>query len=202
MKSNTASVKKEVEIVPEVESMLDRAQLTEIEKHQNTISKEVAEIKVTSKETYDTACHLGIQNKHRLTQIENLRVAIVKPIKDHLKKIDQFFNGLKKPFEENDSTLRTKLLKYQTSLKKPEAIKNRHIDDGSRATISMVMKFEVTDEKLVPREYLCVDESKIGREVRARAAGVMDKNEKGEITSKIPGVRIWEEPSTSFVPQN
>lgn len=194
-------MKNENEVIAEVEGYLEETQVQEITKHRTDLTTKINELKVTSKETYDDGVHLGIQNKHRMSQIESLRVAIVKPIKDHLKKIDSFFNGLKSPFESNDEILREKIKKYQMSLKKPEAIQNRYIDDGSRATVSYVMKFEVTDETKVPREYLCVNESKIGREVRARAEGVMEKNKKGEIVSKIPGVRIWEEPQTSFVPE-
>lgn len=45
-------------------------------------------------------------------------------------------------------------------------------------------KFEVTDESIVPREFLKVDEVKLGGYVRSMKAAAIDK---------IPGVRVWEE---------
>lgn len=192
---------KEIEIVEEVEGYLDKDQALEITQSQTTLSREVAELKVTSKESYDNAIHIGIQNKHRIDQLENLRLAIVAPFKKHLKKIDDFFKALAMPFENNDGALREKIKKYQMSLKKPEAIQNRYIDDGSRATVSMVMKFRIVDEKLVPRQYLKIDESKIGREVRGRAESACFKDDKGKWQSRIPGIDVFEEPQTSFVPE-
>lgn len=47
-----------------------------------------------------------------------------------------------------------------------------------------VWRFEITDPKAIPREYLMVDEQKIGKVVRAL---------KGD--TEIPGVRVYEEKS-------
>lgn len=68
---------------------------------------------------------------------------------------------------------------------KVEIPKTVHTDLG-RSTVRKVMKFEIMDASLLPREYLMPDEKKIGRRVRDR-----------EITS-LPGVRIWEENSQTF----
>lgn len=51
------------------------------------------------------------------------------------------------------------------------------------ASLRTLWKFEITDPALVPREWLTVDESKIGQAVRRSANPVRE----------IPGVRIWDE---------
>lgn len=48
-------------------------------------------------------------------------------------------------------------------------------------------KFQVVDPNKVPREFLKIDESKIGQHVRIHKA-----------STNIPGVRIWEEKSVAF----
>lgn len=53
---------------------------------------------------------------------------------------------------------------------------------AASVTLSKVWKYEITDEKLIPREYLTIDESKIGRVVKAHSG-----------TIQIPGVRIYAE---------
>lgn len=49
-------------------------------------------------------------------------------------------------------------------------------------TLAKVWKFEIVDATLIPRDYLTVDESKIGRVVKAHSG-----------TIQIPGVRIYSE---------
>lgn len=58
--------------------------------------------------------------------------------------------------------------------------------DIGRSTVRKIMKFEVIDLALVPREYLMPDEKKIGAAVRAKLA------------TQIPGVKIWEELNQSY----
>lgn len=60
-------------------------------------------------------------------------------------------------------------------------------DSGARVTYRKQTHFEVTDPAAVPREYLSVDERKIGAAVRAGIVGP---------DNPLPGVRIWvtEEP--------
>ena len=50
-------------------------------------------------------------------------------------------------------------------------------------------KFEVTDPNKVPREYLIIDEKKIGAVVRAM-----------KLQANIPGVRVYNEPTTTMRP--
>ena len=162
-----------------------------IENEGTSITLAVKDLKVQNKEDYEAAVSLGASNSKVLKGIESFRLALVKPIKDHIKKIDELFNKLKKPFEDNDQTIRAKLLPYQNSRKTIDVaeadggMKTVRTEQG-KATVSKVMKFEVVDPASVPREWLCVDESKIGKAVRARLVGM------------IPGIKIWEEAQTSF----
>lgn len=148
-------------------------------------------LKVTNKETYEKAVAVGIQNSKVLKGIENFEKAIVKPLKDQVKKIVEMFDKIKKPFEQNDTFIRESIKPYQDARKsfdKPaqEGGMKTVQAEGGRATVSKVMKYEVVDASLVPREWLCVDEVKVGRAVR------------GRVVSEIPGIKIWETSETSF----
>lgn len=68
---------------------------------------------------------------------------------------------------------------------KIEPPKTTHTDIG-RSTTRKILRFEVINADLIPREYLCPDEKKIGAAVRAK------------IATAIPGVRIWEDLSQTF----
>ena len=54
-------------------------------------------------------------------------------------------------------------------------------------SVKKVWKYEIVDEKLIPREYLIPDTVKIGKMVRA-----------GGDTLQIPGVRIYAESNLSI----
>lgn len=155
------------------------------------ICREIVQLKVTNKQTYEKACELGIANNKILKGIESFRLAIVKPLKDQVKKIDQIFKRIAAPFESNDSVIRGALQKYQDSVKLTEkkasegGIKTVY-SGPDRATVMKVKKFEVIDESQVPREWLCVDKEKLGRAVRAG------------VVKDIPGIRIYEESVTAF----
>lgn len=155
------------------------------------ICREIVNLRVTNKDTYQKACALGISNNKILKGIESFRLAIVKPLKDQVKKIDQIFKRIAAPFDQNDSLIRAALTKYTDSVKMSEKKYSeggiKTVYNGSdRATVMKVKKFEIVDEALVPREWLCVDREKLGRAVRAG------------LVKEIPGIRIFEESTMSF----
>lgn len=87
-------------------------------------------------------------------------------------------------------------LKVQTAINKisdVEASKSAaHVDTGnSTMTVRKVKKLEITDESLIPREYLVVDSAK----VRAAAFKIYDLKKEGVEVAMIPGVNVTEEES-------
>jgi len=70
----------------------------------------------------------------------------------------------------------------------PEPLaKSVETDGGAKVTYRKQTHFEIVDAEAVPREYLCVDEKKVGAAVRSGIATP---------ENPVPGVRIWitEEP--------
>ena len=67
-----------------------------------------------------------------------------------------------------------------------------HINTGnSSMTVRMIKKLEITNEALIPREFLVVDSAKI----RASAFKIYDLQKEGVAVDMIPGVKVLEEES-------
>lgn len=62
----------------------------------------------------------------------------------------------------------------------PEVVEKKTAVAGGSASLKATPRYEITDENLLPREFLVADEKKIAAQVKA---GV----------EEIPGVRIWQE---------
>ena len=168
------------EIVP-----ADQVQMIKTEESQ--IARQIENLKITNRESYEKAGEVGLWNKNMIDRIEALRVAIVKPFNDQIKNINQIFKDLAKPFTANDDILRTGINRYIKSVKR-DPIQNVNTQMG-RMTIQERAIFEVIDPDKVPREYLKVDEAKIGRAVRAG------------VVTEIPGVKIETQKSVSLTVQ-
>lgn len=87
-------------------------------------------------------------------------------------------------------------LKVQTAINKiadVDANKSAaHTNTGtSSMTVRMVKKLNITDEALIPREFLVVDTAK----VRASAFKIHDLIKEGVTVAQIPGVEVVEEES-------
>lgn len=150
------------------------------------LTKEVLTLKVGNETEYKRAIELGTANKRVLVQIESFRKAITKPLNDQIKNINQMFKKISERFDSNDTKVRDLITRYQYSRKKTESIQTVHTDTG-RASISEVSAYEIIDESKVPREYLMLDITKIGRVVR------------GGAVTEILGLRIFKKKVTSFI---
>ena len=169
----------------EAEQMLNPEAVSLIKGEGYHLTAEIATLKVTNEEAYKKACELGASNKKVLTQIETFRKAIVKPFNDQIKNINNMFKAIAFRFENNDEKLRAAIGKYQASRVKTESIQHVTSEVGS-STIQERWDFEIFDASLIPREWLCPDEAKIGRAVRA---GVL---------LELPGVKIFKRKLTAF----
>ena len=87
-------------------------------------------------------------------------------------------------------------LKVQTAINQISNVdqgkSEAHIDTGSSSmTVRMIKKVRITDESLVPRDYLVVDTTK----VKAAAVKIHDLKKEGVAVEQIPGVEVYEEES-------
>lgn len=87
-------------------------------------------------------------------------------------------------------------LKVQTAINQISDVEqNRsaaHVDTGnSKMTVRMIKKLRITDEALIPREFLVVDSTK----VRQSAFKIFDLKKEGVDVAMIPGVEVYEEES-------
>lgn len=149
------------------------------------ITSEVTALVVKNETQYLRAVELGTANARVLKQIEAFRKAIVQPFNDQVKRINGMFKTISERFQSNDEKVRKLILSYQNGRAKTESIQNVETDVG-RATITERWTYEIIDANLVPRDYCCPDEKRIGQLVR------------GGALRELPGVKIWKEKTTAF----
>lgn len=87
-------------------------------------------------------------------------------------------------------------LKVQTAINQISDVEQNksaaHVDTGnSKMTVRMIKKLRVTDEALIPREFLVVDTTK----VRQSAFKIFDLKKEGVAVEMIPGIEVYEEES-------
>lgn len=174
----------ELLIPKELEEQLPDEAKTLIKSEGYHLTKEIVGLKVTNEEAYTKAVELGSANKKVLNGIESFRKALTKPLNDHIKLINGMFKNISERFEDNDSSLRKQIEKYQDGRKKPESIQHTITDSGT-ATIQKRWDFEITDASLLPKEFLIPDDVKIRRSI-------------AEGAREIAGVRIYQRNVTAF----
>lgn len=137
-------------------------------------------------------------------------IAAFKPVNEQLSaaestiksKITVFRAAEAKKAEEQKAKIEARVgegkgkLKVQTAINKiadVDANKSAsHVSTGnSTMTVRMIKKLNITDEALIPREFLVVDTAK----VRAAAFKIYDLKKEGVEVAQIPGVEVVEEES-------
>lgn len=156
---------------------------SQIEKMSEAISK--LPIVITSQEEYDATYEIGKKVATLLKNIDTKEKSITKPINDSLKEIRNLF----KPFKTQVETVSDELKKRRQIFIQAEEEKKRieeeriakRVEKGTmredtavtklatieetktdtRGGMTSVLRVKVLDIKLIPAEYLIVDESKI-----------------------------------------
>ncbi len=163
--------------------------------------------------------------KEKYNSIESMRVAIVKPLKDHADNISTGFKGALEPLKRAENIVKEGVMTYRAKLAKEEQERQAaetkrqqeseeaakasaalgveveapapapvHVPapkpvvasaGGGRMQFTTTTKVEITDEKLVPREYCTADMSKVKAALKL---GVKD----------IPGVTVTVGKKPSF----
>lgn len=163
-------------------------------------------LSVTNDGEYQTAAALLLQIKEKIKELDNQRKAFVAPLNDVVKKINAFFKAPIDAYGEVELSLKSAMGSFQMELARQ---RQAALEEAAKAAAAQktedfsalmgaaldnapvkaagtftrdVWRYEVLDPSLVPREYLMVDERKIGEVVRTL---------KGDV--QIPGVRVWSE---------
>ena len=105
-----------LEVTKELETYIPEQQRKEINTDLVNAQMNAKELVVKDQESMDKANNVLTWISNRQKGIENFRLAIVKPLKDHIKKIDNFFNGLSESFDEPKATLVQKVAVHREKL--------------------------------------------------------------------------------------
>ena len=177
---------KEIQYIPEDQQI-------EIQVDLKNVTETATSLKVVDQESMDKANNNLTWINSRVKGIEALRLAIVKPFKDHIKKIDDFFFGLSGQFDNPKKLLTDKVLEYRADLAKQA--RKKHQDAPEKTThhdlgaVSYVKcsEYVIADEKKIPKEFYCIDQKKIGARVRELTK---DLKVGKTYTDLIPGIKI------------
>lgn len=104
------------ETMKEIEVYLPEAQRREVNVDLTNAQMNAKELVVRDQESMDKANNVLTWINSRQKGLESLRLAIVKPLKDHIKKIDNFFNGLSAEFDEPKEMLIKKVAAHREKL--------------------------------------------------------------------------------------
>lgn len=100
----------------EIQEYLPEEKQREISTDLLDVQTKSTEIQVRDQESMDKANNVLTWISSRQKGIESLRLAIVKPLKDHIKTIDNFFNDLAEKFDEPKETLIKKVTDHREKL--------------------------------------------------------------------------------------
>lgn len=200
----------QIETVKSPEEYLPADQMKEITVSLNDALETSRSMRVVNDESQDEALALAGRIRQKQKGIEAFRVAIVKPIKDHLATIDKFFKALGARFDEPLVVVEEKVDKYRQKKrdaaakeqekiaaaaaegktiepKKEAPAKSTYQEGVGRTTFVKDAEFTVENPDLVPDEFWIVDEKKI----RSRIGEFKKELEVGKVyKDRIPGVTI------------
>lgn len=162
----------------------------------------VQRINIETQADYTGAAEALQDVKGKQKELETLRKEIVEPLNKSVKLINALFSKPLERLQAAERTIKAALLGYQERAQAREqaklqaAVAASHAGNRAEAVALIasaaaedtkvvgistrdVYRFEITDATLIPREYLMIDESKIGAVVRGT---------KGTVA--IPGVKV------------
>jgi len=139
---------------------------------------------IVDEKSASQALSMSLQARKIRKQLDETRLEIVRPHVDFQKSINKIVKEYEAKLEEIEENLKSKLdayLKESTSTNNASFMvlaKEMTVEDGKLKKVKK-WTWELENENLVPREYLCIDEKKITEAVKH---GVRN----------IPGIKIFE----------
>ena len=119
-------------ITPEAEGILTPEVVSFVKTETRYISTGLQALEVVTAEDDKRAVELGLSNKSAIKRIEAFRLAIVKPLNDHVKTINGVFEKIMAPFENNDRIIKQKRDVYLREQERIRAEAQRKIDEQYR----------------------------------------------------------------------
>lgn len=179
----------QVEVIKSPQEYLPEEQMKDIALTLTEAKQKAVSIRVVNDESMEEANALCGTMRAKQKGIENFRLAIVKPFKDHIKTIDDFFKKLGAQFDEPLQVASDKVLKYREKKieaqrkeqakidaaaaqgkviepKKEAPAKSSFQEGVGRTTFVKTAEFKIKVIAAVPQEFWCLDEKKIGARVR------------------------------------
>lgn len=133
--------------------------------------------------------------KTKYKELEELRKSMTKPLDESKKRIMDLFRKPLEVLETAEKAIKFALLSYSEREAKAEAERKAQAETSGDMELYIevapkaegvstreIWKFEIVDEKLIPREWLTPDLNKIGQAARGAKDAI-----------SIPGVRIYSE---------
>ena len=96
------------------------------------ISRELQTLEVKTAEGDKQAVTLGLANKSAINRLVNFRLAIVKPLNDHVAMINGIFRKISEPFKINDLVIKQKRDVYIREQQRIAAEEQRRLDEQYR----------------------------------------------------------------------
>lgn len=185
---------------------VDEKQEKELSSEYSNITAQVTTLVVDSQESMDKANNMLTWIVDRQKKIDDFRVGIVKPIKDHLKKIDGYFNGWYDKYDQSKNEIVKKVSAYRSYLEvearkrmpkpapgvpqiqNPVAPAERTTShDLGQVTYKKHAEFKINNPDNVPDEFWIIDEKKVGARVRELTGSLAVGK---RYTDKIAGITI------------
>lgn len=119
-------------ITPEAEKVLTPEVVQFVKTETFQISRELQTLEVRTAEDDKQAVTLGLANKSAINRLENFRLAIVKPLNDHVSTINGIFKRISEPFKNNDLIIKQKRDVYIREQERIAAEEQRRRDEQYR----------------------------------------------------------------------
>lgn len=149
-----------------------------IAKEQTRLQELCETISVSNPEEMSQAADLAIQVKARLNRIEQLRVEYVKPLNDHVKRINGDFKKAAEPFLAIETSLKGKISAYRMEQERIATEERKRLEAERRAEADRIAK----EEGLTRREALAqIEKPVVEAEVKSAST------EQGKVVTKM----VW-----------
>ena len=136
-----------LEEVKTPEEYLPAEQRQEVNSALTRFNRLAGELVVTNEDEMNEANDALVQIANKQKGIEQFRLAIVKPFKDHIKKIDEFFKTLGDSFDKPKGTLTTKVLDYREKKAAQERKEKERLEAKAREEERKIREAREAEER-------------------------------------------------------
>lgn len=160
---------------------------------------------IQSEVEYTVASEILVAVKAESKILEEKKQSVLKPLNEGLRNLRALFAQAQDPYTQLEFHIKNAITRYHEEIERKRQEALRAIDDAATSTevgaalqelstttepekqkgvsLREVTKYQIVDESLIPRQFLCPDETKIRHAV---AAGI-----------EIPGVKVFTEKSVA-----